>query len=214
MSSRVSTSRQSSRLLTEGASGARFGTIVGWNTPAGREYGVVLGQKEKDLICLTTYDKSLIKDKGLLQYRDEDLSSKLSSTGGVPGLLAAVQRVPATRAQKVDKLTGQALRPYIKAATQLNLEGIEHRSVGDLLAELRDVLDEKRWIQKAVKKPGRLPEILGVKADDWEGMERGAKLKAIDAKLKEIEGDSGKAAKSMRGALVLGKRFVGGEFKK
>jgi hypothetical protein len=214
MSSRASTSRQPSRPLTEGASGARLGTVVGWKTPAGREYGVVLGQEGKFLLCLTTYEKSLKKDPGLRLYRDAELTGKLSLHGLLPGFIADVQKVPAARATKQNRLVGKALQPFLKAAEALKLEGVMYREANAMLEEIRKALDEKKWIQTAVKKPGRLPKILGIKADDWEAMDKGAKLKAIDAKLKELEGDSGEAAKSMRGALTLGKRFVGGEFKK
>lgn len=142
MSSTASTRLKSSRRLTEGASGARLGTVVGWKTPAGQEYGVVLGQDEKFLICLSLYEKSLVKDKGLRQYRDTELSDKLVMRGGVPGFLADVQRVPAGRATKMDRVTGKALQVYVKAAAQLKLENIMDREHGDRLIEaLRSLRD-------------------------------------------------------------------------
>lgn len=206
--SRKTPRRSQRQPLSEAAGSAPFGTILGWRTARGNGYGIVLGREGTDFLCLSIFDRNLRKDPLLAVYRDEALSDKLAPL--MPGVMANVQRVPGNRAFRHGLMKGAALRPYVQAAAHLQLEGIMYAQAGHLLGEVFSHLDEEMWIQKAVKKPGRLPKILGIKADDWEGMEKGAKLKAIDAKLAELEGDSGKAAKSMRGALVLGKRFIDG----
>lgn len=200
--------RSKSRLLSEAVGTARFGTILGWRTPGGNNYGTVLGRAGNDFLCLTIYDRGLRKDPTLKYYRDEALSSKLAPI--MPGIVADVQRVPGNRAFRHGIMKGAALRPYVQAAAHLQLEGIMYTQVSRLLSEVFSRLNEKKWIQQAVKKPGRLPKILGVKQAEYDQMSKEAKLKAIEAALKELEGDSGKAAKSKRSALILGKRFVAG----
>lgn len=178
-----------------------FGTLVGWRTPTGPGYGVFVGKDGKDLLCLTVYDKTLKADQGLKFYRDESMSGKLASL--IPSLSIDLQRVPASRAfRRGGRITGTQLQPYIQAAAHLQLEGI-------------DMLSEKKWIQQAVKRPGRLPKLLGLSQDEYDALSKTEKLKKINAALKALEGATGKATKSKRSALVLGKRFVGGkEFKR
>jgi hypothetical protein len=115
-----------------------------------------------------------------------------------------LQRVPAAKAFKHGRIRGAALQPYTMAAATLQLEGEEN-----MLS-----LSEKMWIQGAVKKPGRLPKLLGLKQADYDALSNAEKIKKIDAALAELGGQSGKAAKSKRSALVLGKRFIGGIGKK
>jgi len=182
--------------LSESAASAPFGSMVGWRTPTGRMYGVVVGKEEgkrgKDLLCLTVYDKALQKDPGLRLYRDEDRSNRLEPV--MPGIRMDLQRVPASRATRHGRLAGPALRPYIQAAAHLQLEGHAEES--------------KFWIQGAVKRPGRLRKILGVSDAEWEKLSKSQKLKIIDQALKD-EPDA-----SARGALALGRRFIGGEFRR
>lgn len=59
-----------------------------------------------------------------------------------------------------------------------------------------------------MKRPGRLRRILGVSDEDWETLTKAQKLKMID---QALQGDPDP---SERGALLLGKRFLGGEFKR
>lgn len=185
-------------LLCEAAGSAPFGTMVGWHTPAGAVYGVVAGKSGNELLVLTTYDKTMQKDAGLRFYRDEAMSSKLPPL--TPTVFMDLQRVPAAKAFKHGRIRGAALQPYTMAAATLQLEGEE-----TMLS-----LSEKMWIQGAVKKPGRLPKLLGLKQADYDALSNAEKIKKIDAALAELEGQSGKAAKSKRSALVLGKRFIGG----
>ena len=57
--------KQRQRSLFEAPLNVPFGTMVGWKTPAGEVYGVVVSKAGKDLLCLTSYDKTLKKDPGL-----------------------------------------------------------------------------------------------------------------------------------------------------
>lgn len=66
------------------------------------------------------------------------------------------------------------------------------------------------WIQGAVKKPGRLLRILGVAKGAWEKLKKSDKISKIKAALADLKGVGGEEAKSKRGALVLGLRFVKG----
>lgn len=313
-------------LLSEAVQRAPIGTLVGWKALGDFDYGIVLGREGEDLLCLTMYDKTLIRDAGIKHYRDEKLTNELASTLVVPGVVMDIQRVPATKAFRKGLVYGPALKPYL-AAAQLKLEAlqteqaapvgsdavpIEEIAIRELASNLgfkvkeldvvdgesvatligrnstevrltiagedvtwdvrvrgesvgngkasttafatlsdeiesvltRDVssaagtaeaereetvestygvagklavvrtllegIEEAKWIQKAVKKPGRLPKVLGMTQEKYDSLSKDEKLAAIDSKLKEIEGDSGKKATSMRGALILGKRFVQG----
>lgn len=103
-----------------------FGTMIGWRTPAGKEYGVVVGSDGNHLLALTAYDKRLAKDKGLKYYRDEALSGKLAPF--MPSVQVDLQRVPANRAFKHGRMTGAALLPFQAAAKHLQLEGTDSMS--------------------------------------------------------------------------------------
>ncbi len=177
--------------LVEAVGKVPFGTMVGWRTPGGNAYGITVGREGSELLCLTIYDRTLKKDRALRLYRDEAMSDKLGPL--MPGVMMDLQRVPANRAFRRGRVKGRALAPYMKAAAHLQLEG-----------EMPSVT-EKMWIQQAVKRPGRLRKILGMSDEEWESASKGAKLKAINAKLKTS------TDKSERGALLLGKRFIGGD---
>lgn len=69
---------------------------------------------------------------------------------------------------------------------------------------------KRKWIQKAVKREGRIQRLIR----GWNKMSKSEKLAAINRKLKALEGKKGEKAKSLRSALILAKRFVGGEFGK
>lgn len=107
--------------LCEAVGKVPFGTMVGWRTPGGRAYGVVVGMEGKELLALTTYDKTLKKDRGLKYYRDEALSDKLAPL--MPSVVMDLQRVPTDKAFKHGRITGAALKPYVTAAKHLQLEG-------------------------------------------------------------------------------------------
>lgn len=186
----MSSSSQTSESLSEAVGKAPFGTMVGWRTPAGNAYGVVVGRSKRNLLCLTMYDRTLQKDRSLRFYRDEALSKQLAPA--MPGVLMDLQRVPSNKAFKRGRIRGRALQPYTKAAASLQLEGT------------MNLAEEGKWIQKAVKRPGRLRRILGVSDEQWRGMSKGQKLKLVNAKLKTS------TDKSERGALLLGKRFISG----
>jgi len=176
------------RRLSEAAPSTPVGTMVGWKAAGSEVYGVVIGRSGKDLLCLTTYDKTLEKDKGIRLYRDEAMSGKLPMV--TPTVRMSLQRVPAAKAFTRSRLTGSALKPYVQAASVLQME------------------EATRWIQGAVKKPGRLRKILGVSKEDWEALSKEKKLAMINQAL------AGDPDDSERGALLLGKRFIGGEFKR
>ena len=188
---------QTSESLAEAVGKVPFGTMIGWRTPAGNAYGVAVGREGKELLCLTIYDRTLLKDRALRLYRDEAMSKKLGPL--MPGVMMDLQRVPANRAFRRGRMRGRALQPYIKAAAHLQLEDDMSRT---------DEMTERMWIQQAVKRPGRLRKILGVSDEEWEAMGKAEKIKRIKAKLKTS------TDKSERGALQLGLRFVGGEFKR
>jgi len=190
--SRRKPGRSQPQPLSEAVGKVPFGTMVGWRTPGGEVYGVVVGREEKELLVVTAYDKTLMRDKGIRFYRDDALSGKLTPL--LPTLRMSVQRVPAAKAFKHSRVTGAALRPYSDAAKQLQTEGT--------------MIEQSRWIQGAVKHPGRLKKILGVTDEEWSGLSKKSKLKMINDALKGNPGDS------ERGALLLGKRFIGGEFKR
>jgi hypothetical protein len=72
-----------------------------------------------------------------------------------------------------------------------------------------------KWIQRAVKKPGRLHTILGISQDKYDSLTKEQKLSRIAKALEKIEGVETKKAKSERGALLFAERAVaGGGFKK
>jgi hypothetical protein len=121
------------------------------------------------------------------------MSGKLAPL--MPSVQVDLQRVPVNKAFKHGRMTGAALRPFKAVAKHLQLEEVE-------------TMNEAMWIQKAVKKPGRLKQILGVSDEDWERLPKKQKLAMIDKALKS------NPSASERGALVLGKRFIGGEFKR
>lgn len=69
---------------------------------------------------------------------------------------------------------------------------------------------EDKWIGPAVKRPGRLRKILGMSDEEWESASKADKIAKINAALEKLAGDDSEEAKSKRGALQLGKRFIGG----
>jgi hypothetical protein len=111
--------------------------MVGWKTPGGEDFGVVLGKQGKDLLCLTIYDKALRNDVQLKHYRDEELTGQLAKKAPLPGLSMDVQRVPSNRAYKTGRLVGPALRPYLAAAAGLQVETQEDAM--EPLAILEDI---------------------------------------------------------------------------
>jgi len=114
-----------------------------------------------------------------------------------------VQRVPAVRAQYLGRSRGAALKPFLKVTAKLKLES--HLGPADTwLMEA----DDRRLIQKAVKRPGRLRRLLDVSDGDWDDMGEREKLKRIAAKIRTT------TDKSQLGALTLGARFVGGEIRR
>lgn len=189
--------------LSEAVGTAPFGTMIGWRAPGGMVYGVVVGKSGNELLALTTYDKTMRKDPSLRFYRDENLSGKLPMLTQTVAM--DLQRVPASKAFKHGRIRGAALQPYTMAAATLQLEGEENMS---------SLTEKTMWIQGAVKKPGRLPKLLGLTQDKYDALSKEEKVAKIDQALADLEGDSGKAAKSKRSALILGKRFIGGIKKK
>ena len=151
--------------LCEAVTNAPFGAMVGWRTPGGEVYGVVVGTEGKELLCLTTYDKTMRKDKGLGYYKDEAASDKLPQV--TPTVRMSLQRVPTTKAFKHGRLQGSALKPSQQAAAALQVEGIEEthgtkrRSNGMNFTETNKRLDA---ILEALGRPGagheesRVPE--------------------------------------------------------
>lgn len=113
------------RRLSEAAVSAPFGTTVGWKTPGGEVYGVVVGKEGKELLCLTTYDKTMQKDKSIRFYRDEAASDKLPPVTSTVRM--SLQRVPAAKAFKHGRLKGSALKPYQQAMKALQTEADEGR---------------------------------------------------------------------------------------
>lgn len=124
--------------LSEAVQNAPFGTVVGWRTPAGKAYGVVVGKEGKELLCLSAFSKSLAKDKSLTYYEDKSASGKLQQA--MPGVLMALQRVPMNRAFKRGRVEGTGLQPYLKAAAHLQLESVEESDMD--FEKLNEQLDE------------------------------------------------------------------------
>lgn len=193
-----------------------IGAVVGWRTPSGRDIGVVVGRDEKDLICVTAYDKSLRTDKGLSHYRDAELTAMLAKKNVSPTVMMDVQRVPIQRAHLRTRLHGAQAKSYLAITSQLNLESVMFKEVVEVLSPVRDVLVEKSggkgrmWIKKSVKHKGRLAKILGMDQERYKALGKREKVRLIDVKLQALKGRPGKEARSMRGALILGKRFVRG----
>lgn len=131
--------------LSEAVQNAPFGTVVGWRTPAGKAYGVVVGKEGKELLCLSAFSKSLAKDKSLTYYEDKSASGKLQQA--MPGVLMALQRVPMNRAFKRGRVEGTGLQPYLKAAAHLQLESgeendMEFEKLNERLDEINESLQE------------------------------------------------------------------------
>jgi hypothetical protein len=148
-----------SRFLAEAAPGAKLGTVVGWRTSAGKDYGVVIGKDGSDLLCLSYYNKQLKAEAAFKKYRDVELTEKLKGKGLPKGLMADVQRVPIARAFARGRLAGAALKPYVNAAAHLQLEhempavrlAPGFREVSETLAELSQAFDLReslRWIRQ------------------------------------------------------------------
>lgn len=131
--------------LSEAVTTARPGTMIGWRTPQGYDFGVVVDKEGKDLICLSVYDRHLRKDKAMSHYRDEALTDKLGTKPLAPGIVMDVQRVPMHRAHKTGRMAGQALQPYLVAAAKLKTED-HHRTGGEvpMYAEQVEKLQEIR----------------------------------------------------------------------
>lgn len=142
------------RRLSEAVRNAPFGTMVGWQTPAGRAYGVVVGQDGKELLCLSAFSKSLAKDKSLTYYEDAAASGKLQQA--MPGVLMALQRVPMARAFKRGRIEGTGLQPYMKAAAHLQLEseeesGMDYGKLNEQLDAINESLQEAMPLASAGK---------------------------------------------------------------
>jgi len=111
-------------LLSEAVQQAPIGTLVGWKVFGGFDYGVVIGRDAKDLLCMAMYDKALQREAGIKHYRDEKLTNELASTILLPGIMMDIQRIPAMRAFRKGIVRGSALKPYLAAAAQLQIESI------------------------------------------------------------------------------------------
>lgn len=135
----------------------RVGTLVGWRTPSGHNYGVVLGVEGKDLICLSTFHRKLKSDGAITYYEDADLTQRLGDVRIVPSIMTAIQRVPLRKAFKRGALTGKAARPYLDASVRLNLEHTDMRN--ESLELLNDRLTQLRLqLEAGVPEPEALTE--------------------------------------------------------
>ena len=130
------------KLLSEVAAYS-FGTLVGWNTPSGVVYGVVVGKKGKDLLCLTLSDKSLQMDSAVRFYRDDAMSDKLSLH--MSGVMMSFQRVPKTKIIKKGRVKGKSLMAYKKAAALLQLECVDVDVIQESQIRQSHEID-KKWL--------------------------------------------------------------------
>jgi hypothetical protein len=101
---------------------ARPGTMVGWRTPGGEQYGVVVGKDGQDILVGVAYSRSLKNEQAIKLYRDESLSAKVGGIG-VPGITMDIHRVPARKAYSMGRITGQGLKPYLKLGLAIQNEG-------------------------------------------------------------------------------------------
>lgn len=146
---------QRSQRLVEAAPKSRPGTLVGWRTPGGFDYGVVIGSEGKDLLCLTMFDKRLRMDTTMRTYRDEELSDRLSAQTLVPGVMMDVHRIPMQRAFVSGRMVGPALRMYMQTATDLQTEDYME-NVNSTLGKIRRELSEKmQGIRESADSLGR-----------------------------------------------------------
>lgn len=135
--------RQLSQLSEAVNAKVPIGTTIGWATPGGKEYGVVVGSEGKHLLAITAYDKTLVKDRRLKKYRDEALSGKL--TPFASSVRLDVQRVPVNKAFKHSRVTGAALRPYTNAAKQFHEnrgEEVNFQAVNVTLQSIAETLED------------------------------------------------------------------------
>jgi hypothetical protein len=133
---------KSIRTLLEASPLARVGTLVGWRTPSGRNYGVVVGQDGSDLLCISTYTKSLKNDKLVTYYQDESLTQQLPHRSPAPDILSDIQRVPIKKAFKRGTIAGKSVRPFIQTSAEMDLEHEEESNPLHRLGErLQDVLE-------------------------------------------------------------------------
>jgi len=120
------------------------GTMVAWRTPTGSEYGVVIGSDGTDLLVGVAYDRSLKNERRVKLYRDEALSAKVGGVG-VTGVVMDIHRVPAKKAYRQGRMTGQAIQPYVKMGLGLQKESTDMFEVAtDKLSEIRNALTEGR----------------------------------------------------------------------
>lgn len=194
--SRRKPGRSQPQPLSEAVGKVPFGTMVGWRTPGGEVYGVVVGRDGKELLAITAYDRSLARDKGIRLYRDEALSGKLTSV--MPSLLMSVQRVPAAKAFKHSRVTGAALQPYSDAAKQLQIEEGTMRK--DVFTD--DLVDMLRSLHEGMGEPDLSEEELEEstrKVLHWVKQKYGAaKMAAHRAFLKMVRKDPAAHRRKMR----------------
>jgi len=107
--------------LAEGVGQAPLGTIVTWRTPAGPNFGTVIGTEGDLLVVVTAVDKALLLGPTEKLYFDAMLSSRV--TQGIPGLPRLridVHKVPAKVAFRRGKLKGMQLKPYVRIVKMLH----------------------------------------------------------------------------------------------
>lgn len=94
------------------------GMVVQWKAGGSTEVGIVVGTSGKDVLVLSTYAKTVAREKSTTTYRDAYMTSLLPPIKSGP-LQRDVHRIPRARLQKQGLVTGREKNMYKMIAAAL-----------------------------------------------------------------------------------------------
>lgn len=87
------------------------GTVVQWKAGGSTEVGIVVGTSGKDVLVLSTYAKSVSREKTTMAYRDPKMTARLPPIKSGP-LQRDIHRIPRSRLQAQGLVTGREKNMY------------------------------------------------------------------------------------------------------
>lgn len=94
------------------------GMVVQWNAGGSSEVGVVVGTSGKDVLVLSTYAKSVAREKSTTMFKDVSLTALLPPIKSGP-LVRDIHRIPRSRLKSQGVVSGREKNMYKMIAASL-----------------------------------------------------------------------------------------------